>query len=61
MNFIKPQYDVNVMNSSIDWAEPIIEIIDRYTNKVYRFTPRMIIEMAKKNGLIKERENNYEF
>ena len=51
-NRIKPQYDVNVMNSPIDCAEPLIEIIDRYNDKVYRFTPQMIIEMAKKDGLI---------
>ena len=50
-NQIKPQYVVNVMNSPIDCAEPLIEIIDRYNNKVYRFTPQMIIGMAEKEGL----------
>ena len=49
--YLQPQYDVNVMNSPIDWAEPLIEIIDRYNNKVYRLTPQMIIGMAKKERL----------
>lgn len=50
--YIKPRYDVVIMNSPIDYTEPLLEIIDRYDNKVYRFTPQMIIEMAKKEGLI---------
>lgn len=51
IHYIRPQYEVNVKNSPIYYAEPLIEIIDRYNNKVYRFTPQMIIGMAKKERL----------
>lgn len=51
VSYLKPRYDVLVMNSPFDYAEPLLEIIDRYNNKVYRFTPQMIIGMAKKERL----------
>lgn len=49
---IKPRYDAVIMNNPFDYAEPLLEIIDKYNNKVYRFTPQMIIGMAEKEGLI---------
>lgn len=49
---IKPRYDMVIKNSANDYAEPLLLITDRINNKVYRFTPQMIIGMAKKEDLI---------
>lgn len=49
---IKPRYDMLILNSAIDYEEPILTIGDRINTKEYRFTLQMIIGMAKKEGLI---------
>ena len=50
-NQIKPRYDMVIKNSANDYEEPLLLIIDRYNDKAYRFTPQMIIGMAKKERL----------
>ena len=49
---LKPQYEMYIINDCVGIAEPMLEIIDRYTGVTTRLTVQMIIGMAKKEGLI---------
>lgn len=49
---LKPQYEMHIINDCVGSAEPILEIIDRYTGVATRLTVQMIIGMTKKEGLI---------